>query len=556
MNKNIRNNSNSKAESNHKIRLLDCTLRDGGYYNNWDFSPDLVKDYLEAMASIQADYVEIGFRFIGNNDFKGGCAFSTDNYINSLNIPEALKNKIGVMVNGSDILSQGNSKSDLYQVLERLFTYKKQSPVSLVRIACHTHEFEYCLPAVTWLKDKGYKVGFNLMQINNAKDLEIAKLLELANSYPIDVLYFADSMGSLNVQQITSIVQTFMDGWDGEIGIHAHDSMGNAVNNSIQAVNDGVSWVDCTVTGMGRGPGNTQTEYLRIELDSYQKLNTSKTKLLKLIRNHFKPLKELYGWGINPYYYLAGKYNIHPTYIQKMIDDTRYNEEDIMSVINYLKEQGGGKFNLDVLEAARHFYSDQTKGTWEPEKVIKNNNVLIIGAGPSAIKHCKAIESYIKKHNPFVIALNTQKSISKDLINARAACHPVRVLADCDEYLNLPQPLIAPASMLPDNVKQKLKQEKLFDFDITIDAKSFLFNASNCTLPNLLVISYALAIATSGKAKQILLAGFDGYGADDPRRKEIDNVFDLYQRTKSSVDFFSITETLYEIPIKSVYGLN
>ena len=110
--------------------------------------------------------------------------------------------------------------------------------------------------------------------------------------------------------------------------------------------------------------------------------------------------------------------------------------------------------------------------------------------------------------------------------------------------------------MLPDNVKQKLKQEKLLDFDIAIDSKSFVFHATNCTLPNLLVISYALAIASSGKAKQILLAGFDGYGADDPRRKEIDNVFDIYQGAKGSVDFFSITETLYDIPIKSVYGLN
>jgi len=279
------------------IKLLDCTLRDGGYYNNWDFSPSLIKDYLEAMVSIQVDYIEIGFRLISNNDFKGGCAFSTDDYINSLNIPKALKNKIGVMVNGSDVLSQGNSKSDLNQILEELFSSKKQSPVTLVRIACHMHEFEHCLPAATWLKGKGYKVGFNLMQINNVNNLEIAKLLQLANSYPIDVLYFADSMGSLNKQQITSTVQTFKSGWDGEIGIHAHDSMGNAVNNSMQAINDGVSWVDSTVAGMGRGPGNAQTEYLSIELDDYRNLNTSKTKLLKLIQNHFKLLKEQYGWG-------------------------------------------------------------------------------------------------------------------------------------------------------------------------------------------------------------------------------------------------------------------
>jgi 4-hydroxy 2-oxovalerate aldolase len=540
----------------NKVKLLDCTLRDGGYYNNWDFPPSLIGDYLKAMVSIQADYVEIGFRLLSNNNFKGGCAFSTDSYIKSLNIPEILKNKIGVMVNGSDLLSRGNSKNNIHKVLRELFTSKQQSPVILVRIACHINEFEYCLPAAIWLKNQGYKVGFNLMQINNVNEEKIAKLLKLASTYPIDVLYFADSMGSLNTQQITTIVNIFKNNWSGAIGIHAHDSMGNAVKNSMQAVNDGVSWIDCTVTGMGRGPGNAQTEYLSIELDSYRNLNTSKTKLLKLIRNHFRPLKEKYGWGVNPYYYLAGKYNIHPTYIQKMITDTRYNEEDIVSVIDYLKEQDGSKFNPDILETARHFYSDEAKGTWKPERIIKGNNVLIIGTGPGTARHQKAIESYIKKHNPFVIALNTQKSINEDLINARAACHPVRVLADYNEYLNLPQPLIVPASMLPDNVKQKLKQKELFDFDIAIDTNGFIFNANNCTLPNLLVLSYALAIATSGKAKKILLSGFDGYGTDDPRRKEIDKVFDLYQKTKNSVEFFSITETRYEIPIKSIYGMN
>jgi len=539
-----------------KIKLLDCTFRDGGYYNSWDFPPDLIKDYLEAMVSIQVDYIEIGFRLIHNNGFKGGCAFSTDSYINSLNIPKALKNKIGVMINGVDILSQGNFKSGLYEVLEKLFVAKKQSPVTLVRIACHIDEFERCLPAVIWLKHKGYKVGFNLMQINNVEDSEISRLAEQANQYPIDVLYFADSMGSLDTQQITSIVHIFKNNWNGEIGIHAHDSMGNAIKNSMSAVNDGVTWVDGTITGMGRGSGNAQTEYLSIELDDYRKFNVSKTKLFELIHNHFKSLKEYYGWGLNPYYYLASKYGIHPTYIQKMITDSRYNEEDILAVINYLKEQEGGKFNPIVLETARHFYSGETKGTWEPEKVIKNNNVLIIGTGPSAMRHRDVIESYIKKHRPFVIALNTQKSISEGLINARAVCHPVRILADCHEYFNLPQSLIAPASMFPNNIKKKLLEKELLDFDIAVDSKGFAFNSSNCTLPNLLVISYALAIATSGKTKRILLAGFDGYGADDPRRKEIDNVFKLYKQAEASVDFFSITETHYEIPIKSIYGLN
>lgn len=409
---------------NNNIKLLDCTLRDGGYYNNWDFSPSLIKDYLDAMISIKVDYVEIGFRLISNNDFKGGCAFSSESYLDSLNIPQALKNKIGVMVNGSDVLSQGHSKNNIHKVLKNLFIPKKKSQVSLVRIACHLHEFQDCLPATRWLKEEGYQVGFNLMQINNADEKTLSKLLKAANSYPIDVLYFADSLGSLNTEQVSSIMDIFKNNWDGPIGIHAHDSMGNAVKNTMQAVNDGAQWADSTVTGMGRGPGNTQTEYLSTELDSYRNVDPSKAKLLKVIRNHFKPLKEKYDWGINPYYYLAAKYNIHPTYIQEMIADLRYSEEDILAVIDYLKEHGADKFNADILETARNFHSKEAKGTWAPNEIIKNSHVMIIGPGPSSLRHRNKIESYIKKYNPFVIALNAKKGIEEDLINVRAACHP------------------------------------------------------------------------------------------------------------------------------------
>ena len=88
-----------------KINFLDCTLRDGGYYNNWDFEPDLIKAYLEAMDNLQIDFVEIGFRSLKNDGYKGGVAYSTDSYIESLNIPTGLVGKIGVMINGSEIVN-------------------------------------------------------------------------------------------------------------------------------------------------------------------------------------------------------------------------------------------------------------------------------------------------------------------------------------------------------------------------------------------------------------------------------------------------------------------
>ena len=131
-------------------KILDCTLRDGGYYNNWDFDINLVKDYLKVMDFLKVDFIEIGFRSLRNDTFKGAFAFSTDNYLKNLDIPKGLKNKIGVMINGSEISNLQNQIS----VLKMLFKNKSKSPVSLVRIACHIKEFKNCLPAANWLKKK------------------------------------------------------------------------------------------------------------------------------------------------------------------------------------------------------------------------------------------------------------------------------------------------------------------------------------------------------------------------------------------------------------------
>lgn len=551
---------------NTNIKLLDCTLRDGGYYNDWDFSPDIIGDYLAAMAALQVDFVEIGFRSVKNKGFKGGCAFSTDSYINSLPIPSVLKDKVGVMINGSELLLEpqdpasgmvGDAAESLEhqnKILKKLFAPKSKSPVTLVRIACHVHEFEACLPASTWLKDQGYKVGFNLMQVADRAEAEIIKLAQLASQYPIDVLYFADSMGSLNPPQVSSLIHAFKQGWQGELGIHTHDNMGLATVNCMQAIEDGVSWIDSTVTGMGRGSGNAQTEYLAFALEEHRLEKGNSTKLLELVRKHFKPLQSQYGWGTNPYYYLAGKYGIHPSYIQEMLADYRYCEEDILAVIDHLKVEGGKKFSLGTLEAARHFYSGAPRGSWKPADVMENKDVLIIGTGPGVAKHRAAIEAYIRNYEPYVIALNTQKNIDEALINIRAACHPVRLLADCHEHLKLPQPLVTPASMLPDDVKQELATKRLLDFGLAIHSNSFEFYTDYCALPTSLVVGYALAIATSGRAKRILLAGFDGYGADDPRSNEMDMLLKHYKEAENTLDVISLTPTRYELPIQSIYG--
>lgn len=533
-----------------KIKVLDCTLRDGGYYNAWDFDSVLVADYLQAMAALNVAFVEVGFRSLKNEGFKGGLAYCSDSFLKSLTIPEELHHKIGVMVNGAELVDQTSQLS----VLKKLFAPKPQSPVSLVRIACHVNELEPCLSAVNWLSEQGYRVGLNIMQISDCSGESLIDLAKLVSKSPIEVLYFADSMGAMQPVQTKYVIEQMRKAWSGDLGIHSHDNTCQALANTICAVESGVSWVDCTVTGMGRGAGNLQTEYAVLALEHHQDDTSNSTKLLELIRKHFSVLKEQYGWGTNPYYYLAGQHGIHPSYIQEMLADSRYSDEDILAVLEHLKIEGGKKFNLGALEAARHFYSGKPRGRWAPHSEMNGKEVLILGTGPGVAKYRSAIEKYIQQHQPYVIALNTQQGIDGGLIDVRAACHPVRLLADCQEHLKLSQPLVTPVSMLPEDVQQELESKLLFDYGIAVEADRFEFHESYGILPSSLVLAYALAIATSGRANRILLAGFDGYGADDPRRKEIDRIFQLYCRSSDSLEIVAVTPTRYEIPVQSIYS--
>jgi 4-hydroxy 2-oxovalerate aldolase len=266
-------------------------------------------------------------------------------------------------------------------------------------------------------------------------------------------------------------------------------------------------------------------------------------------------MQETYGWGTNTYYYLAGKYGIHPTYIQEMLSDTRYSDEDILAVIQHLQEVGGKKYNAAILETGRHFYQGEAQGTWSPSEMVAGREVLILGPGAGVASHRLALEEYIENHRPFVIALNTLGSIAPHLIDIRAACHPVRMLADCSHYAQFPQPLVTPASMLPPAVRQALKGAKLLDFGLTVKQKTFEFHSTHCVIPTSLVLAYALSVATSGGASRILLAGFDGYSADDPRRAEVDALFRSYMQARPTTELAAITPTKYEIPSLSIYAL-
>ena len=266
-------------------------------------------------------------------------------------------------------------------------------------------------------------------------------------------------------------------------------------------------------------------------------------------------MKAKYKWGTNPYYYLAGQHKIHPTFIQSMITELNLEPLEILSAIDNLKKSDGKNFNKNLIEVGNNLYQGKTSGTWNPFQLIKGRDVLIIGSGPSSYKHSKAIENFIEEKRPFVIALNTQKTINEKLINLRVCCHTLRVMSDINIFKKITQPLALPLDRLPLHQKEKFKKLKTYNYGLEVKTGKFSFGKTSSIAPNSLTIVYALSIANSGKAKKIFVSGLDGYPMENPRRHEMDETLRIYLSTKKRSELISITPSRYKINSTAIYAL-
>lgn len=529
--------------------IIDCTFRDGGYYNQWDFDRDLIQEYLYVMAETGVDIVELGFRFFSNGDFMGACAFTTDDFIRSFDIPKSLR--VAVMLNASDLVNHAEGPA---AAIRALFAPRAASPVQMVRIAAHYREIAKLGPAIETLAELGYPIGLNLMQIAERSNEEIAELSRVATTWPIEVLYFADSLGGLEPSSVANIISLLKTHWTGPIGIHTHDNMGRALSNSVEAIRCGATWIDGTILGMGRGPGNVRTEYLLIEMNRLGLGKYNVTPLLGLLNERFEPMQRAYGWGPNPYYYLSGSYGIHPTYIQEMLSDPRYGQEDILGAIEFLRSHGRERYSRSFLEASRNAFRGESQGGFDMTGWAKGKDVLLVSGSPGAMRHKQAIEAFVRQNEPVVIGLNLSRVLPDELLRARAACHPVRLLMDATHYRDSSAAVFLPMARLDTSLKASFSALRTCDYGLSVEPDSFRFGATEAVVPAPLVAAYALAIATAAGARRILLAGFEGYGGDDPRTTEMDSILRLYAEAEGAVPVVAITPTRYRVPQMSVYS--
>ena len=523
-----------------KFKLLDCTLRDGGYYNNWNFSFNLIQDYLNIISKTDIQYIELGFRSFPQNKKLGLTGYTDDNLIEKLSIPNSLK--IGVMVNASDLFK--NNYSPLKN-FKRLFP-KISKKIYFVRFACHTEEVFGLKNIIDWLSKRGVNVFINVMQVSELNLNNVKKICLFLRNKNIKALYFADSLGALESKKFKKIVRLLKKFWKKDLGLHAHDNLKLALKNSEFAIKNNFHWIDSTIMGMGRGPGNLKTEEI------IKKVQKKQVPLIDILKNkYFKKLMRKYKWGTNKYYKEAAIKKIHPTYVQQMLADKRYKKKDYINILKSLASEDSRKFNQHKLFISSNIYDVKKKGKWSPSNYLVGKNFLILGPGENAKRNKSKLIKLIHAKKPFVVALNSLNYIPEKFINVRTICHPKRIILDFQSLNESSTSIIAPISSMSQKLRNYLNPENkfIFDFGLHINGKKKIAIYKNyCSLPKPLVLFYSLSIAISARAKRIYLAGFDGYKNDDPFADETNYYLKKFLKNYTKISIKTLTKSKYKIP--------
>ena len=286
------------------IKVLDATLRDGGLVNEFRFSDEFVKALYLANIRAGVDYMEFGYKgdkSMFDVDKFGPLKFCDDEYIRSIVGENNTDLKIGIMAD----VGRCNYKEDIHDASE--------SPVDLIRVATYLHQIPTAVSMIEDAKNKGYEVSCNIMAISNARESDIEAALDILGKSPVDVLYIVDSFGSLYPEQIArtiNIYKEYAEKYNKKLGIHAHNNQQLAFANTIEAVGDGVDWLDATYAAMGRGAGNCAMELL---LGFLKNPKYNVYPAIQFIEKYMPAIREAGAvWGYDFQYMMTGLLNQHP----------------------------------------------------------------------------------------------------------------------------------------------------------------------------------------------------------------------------------------------------
>lgn len=300
-----------------KIKVLDCTIRDGGLINDHYFTDEFVRGIYELLSKSGIDYMELGYRnskeLFPTTDY-GAWKYCDDKKIREITAGIESNLKLSIMV-------------DAHRVKEQEFVPVDESPVDMIRVATYVKDIDKAIELINKCHDLGYETTANIMAISTEIEFDLVEALKQLAETAVDVVYVVDSFGALYCEQIEYLVKLYQKHLPGkEVGVHCHNNQQLAYGNTIEGIIHDANYVDGSLYGIGRGAGNCPLELL------VGFLKNPKFKLayiLKAIQDYMLPLREEIEWGYMIPYVITSILNEHPRSaiaMRKTEDKDKYAE--------------------------------------------------------------------------------------------------------------------------------------------------------------------------------------------------------------------------------------
>ncbi len=402
------------------FEILDCTIRDGGYMNNWNFDRKLVREVYRSLSNSGVDFVEIGFR--GNEKYFNPSQYGLWRFSREEDIRDVTANIKGARL----AIMADYGKIDLDD-----FCNARDSLIELVRVAVNKSNLKEAIILLEGIKNKGYKVSLNAMGYANYTKDECRHLLGMIKSAEIDYIYVADSYGSMFPNQIKSIFEPLMTLPNIKVGFHPHNNLQMAFANALEAIRCGVHAIDSTIYGMGRSAGNLPTEIIVSFLEKMERGRYNSVPVLNIIDRYFVKLQAESKWGYQLPYMLSGMFQCHPNYAKALVDLREYTIEDIRKAMEYITKQNPVGFSKPVIDniitagliggiGNTHNIGSSIGSELSDNHTIqkpefqfvpyinrhKGKDFLVMANGPSLKEYRDEIVKFIEKYNPVILGAN------------------------------------------------------------------------------------------------------------------------------------------------------
>lgn len=392
------------------MQILDCTLRDGGYVNDWHFGEKVIRKILKKLSSAQIDIVECGF--LSETEYcSDKTIFSRISQISDLLPPDSECHYVAMVALGEKEIS--------YEKIDR----REDTSISGIRLSFHKHEVERAFDYARNLMEKGYQVFIQPVGTCTYTDRELLELVEKVNQLKPYAFYIVDTLGTITGTELMRLFQLVDNNLDTAIklGFHSHNNLQLSFANAqklIRLFTKRDIIIDASVLGMGRGAGNLCTELITQYMNENLDTSYNVTSLLEIVDNYLMKIKQKHPWGYTIPYYIAAVHKCHPNYATYLMNLQTVPVKDIEKMIVRIPQEKRGIYDKACIARIYQEYQahdiDDSEAVHKLTQIWKENAILIVAPGKTLITEQARIQDYIDKNNPYIILLNFTSSLYKN----------------------------------------------------------------------------------------------------------------------------------------------